>query len=154
MRILGFVDNDLALTALGKQATRCHDQAALAEVWCRWLRHADETELHPRLANGRRAICRFWQMQPEVREFFFREEASLPARPTLQAIELLAHGSAASADLSLDGFQVAADALLGRRLHLPPYLAEAIERYLNNQGDRGWDLGTRSLVLNIWRQSE
>lgn len=151
MRILGFVDDTHRLTELGRQAAGGLDQAALAKAWCRWLSHADETDLHARLANGRRAIRRFWQMQPEVREFFLREEASLQARPVLQAIELLAQGSPASAHLSLEEVRAASEALLGGRLQLPRYLADAIKKYLNNKGIRGWDLGTRSLVLRTWR---
>jgi hypothetical protein len=158
LKLLGFM-HDGQLTPLGRAAAAATTDAEVARIWCRWLQQTPEPQLRairPELLVAKRVFSRFWEMKPEVRDYFLanapnaggRDQTSRNLRATLQAIELLCNADWPVGDLSLD--EVLALAPLFRSDEVPAYIRLEVEEYFLNKGTRGWDSGDRETLLRAW----
>jgi HKD family nuclease len=152
LRLLGFVKEN-SLTELGNAARNCRTERALAETWCNWALHKEDSELeqiNPRIVSSKRAARQFWKLRQQVREFFFSNLRSNEQRRVLQTIELLCNGSKVVRQLSLSDF-VALSSVIMKVQQLPTFLQKPIHEYQSNKGSRSWDSDDRKTMLIAWQ---
>jgi hypothetical protein len=140
-------------TELGNAARNCRTERTLAEVWCNWALHKEDSELeqiNPRIASFKRAARQFWKLSQQVREFFFSNLRSNEQRRLLQTIELLCNGSKVVRKLSLSDF-VALSSVIIKAQQLPTFLQKPILEYQSNKGSRSWESDDRKTMLIAWQ---
>jgi HKD family nuclease len=151
LHLLGFL-NGMGLTRLGLRARGARSEREIARHWCRWIRTTSEktlAERNPRLISFRRAANRFWELRPDVRQYFLTNITSTAARSVLQTIELLCNGSAAVQNLSFEDFRSLSKLVLNV-VSLPEFIAQAVSDYLANKGSRSWTNSDRRVVLESY----
>lgn len=154
MKLLGFMEGS-SLTPLGSRARNARTPDQLALIWCSWIKSTSDSELatiNPRLMAAKRVFTRFWELAPEVRDFFFANLDNRAERLVLQTIELLCNGAAVVQSLSVEEIR-----LLSELLHsgnIPAYIREEISEYEQNKGTRGWSSDDRRVVVNAWLNTQ
>lgn len=142
-----------ALTALGRAAAAATSEEAVARLWCAWLQATPDGALatvNPQLVVAKRVFARFWNLQPDVRNYFLAhaENPGEQVKRTLQNIELLCNASSVAESLSLADIEALAP-LLDNPSRLPAFVGEAVSEYRDNKGRRGWG-SDRRVVTQAW----
>jgi HKD family nuclease len=153
LHLLGFL-SDGKLTDLGKSAKQSNSEKDVAQLWCEWVLKGKVQklrDLNPRIASFRRAATQFWNLQPEVRQFFFTNLHSERRRNVLKVIELLCSGSEVVCKLEVDDFESLVPAI-ARAQQLPQFLRRAVLDYWDNKGSRSWGSDDRRTLLTAWRR--
>jgi len=154
LKLLGFADGR-ELTELGRAASAAGSREEVARMWCTWVQGTAEPEMaaiNKRLLVAKRVFTQFWELQPEVRDYFLANAESPADRQTLQTIELLCNARDIVQGLSLDDIQTLTP-LLGQPQQVPQFVRAAIADYQDNKGMRGWDFPDRRIVPVAWRQA-
>jgi HKD family nuclease len=154
LHLLGLVDGNNNLTAVGLQCRQCTTTRALARAWCQWVKDEPEQsllDLNPKIETFRRAATLFWKLRWEVRNFFFRHLEEEGQRDILKAIEILCNAGDLIRELKLEDFRALAPILATQLEKLPKHLRDAIRKYNKNKGDRSWKSDDRRILLKAWR---
>jgi HKD family nuclease len=154
LRLLGLVDRNNNLTAVGLQCRQCTTTRALARAWCQWVKDVPEQsllDLNPKIATFRRAATLFWKLRWKVRKFFFAHLEERGQRDILKAIEILCNAGDLIRELKLEDFRALAPILATQLEKLPKHLRDAIRKYNKNKGDRSWKSDDRRILLKAWR---
>jgi HKD family nuclease len=156
LRNLGFVEGG-KLTPLGEAVTKARSDSEVAQLWCAWLRNIPDAQLaqfRPELFVARRVFTQFWQLQPDVREFFLKHaegsKKNSRDRLVLNTIELVCSANAVVQDLSLEDFKTLAP-LLSQAERIPISVRAKVVDYLENKGTRTWEYPDRRIVLLAWK---
>lgn len=154
MKLLGFaVADGRTLTELGRAAARANNRDEIARLWCKWLQQTPDAqlaEINERLLAAKRVLAQFWQLLPEVREYFLANVENPSERLMLQTIELLCNASGVVHELSLEDIRTLTP-LLEQPDRLPEFIRRAIADYQENKGTRGWDYPDRRIVPLAWQ---
>ena len=154
MKLLGFADGR-TLTELGRAAARANNRDEIARLWCEWLQRTPDAqlaEINERLLAAKRVLAQFWQLLPEVREYFLANVENPSERLMLQTIELLCNASSVIRELSLEDIRTLTP-LLGQPHRLPEFIRKAIADYQENKGTRSWDYPDRRIVPLAWQRA-
>jgi hypothetical protein len=154
LKLLGFAEGR-DFTPLGRAASAADTREEVARLWCTWLQGTADAELatiNKRLLVAKCVFTQFWQLKPEVRDYFLANAESPADRQALQTIELLCNARDVVQELSLDDIQTLTP-LLEQPQRLPQFVRTAIADYRDNKGMRGWDFPDRRIVPVAWRQA-
>lgn len=153
LKLLGFMESG-SLTELGRAARTAGSDMEVAKLWCKWLRKTPNeklNEINEQLVVAKRILPQFWQLKPEVRDYFLQHAQGPKDRQLLQTVELLCNAQDIVQELSLEDVKTLAP-LFKQSERLPPHIREQVVDYFANKGNRSWSYADRRTVPLAWHE--